>query len=46
MSSMIGFFMGFHIDSSDDKVRSDKVIISNHVRQILGILDIFLLSNV
>ena len=48
MWSMINFFVCFHVDSSCGIARFDKVIISNHVRcvfGILGILDILLLSN-
>ena len=32
MSSMVSFFVSFRISSSNDKVRSDIVIRSNHVR--------------
>ena len=33
VSSTVNFFMSFHIANSDDKVRSNRVIGSNHVRQ-------------
>ena len=32
MSLTVGFFMDFRVGSSDGKIRSDKVIISNNVR--------------
>ena len=32
-SLMVGFFVGFHVGNSDGNVRSNKVIILNHVRQ-------------
>ena len=51
MLSMINFFVDFHVDNSSDKVISNEVIRSNLVSlvyyksRILGILDIFKLSN-
>ena len=33
MLSIVSFFMGFCVGSSDDKVRSDKINRPNHVRQ-------------
>ena len=33
VSLAVSFIMSFHIDSSNDKVQSDKVIRSNHVLQ-------------
>ena len=33
VSLTISFFVGFRINSSDDKVRSDRVIISNHIHR-------------
>ena len=33
MSLTVSFFVGFHIDSLNDKVRSNLIIISNLVRQ-------------
>ena len=35
MSSTVSFFMSFRIDGSDDKVRFDRVIRSNLVRQYI-----------
>ena len=32
MLSIVNFFVGFHIDNSDDKVRSEGTIKSNIVR--------------
>ena len=33
MSSIVSFFMGFHVINSDNKVRSDRAIKSNHICQ-------------
>ena len=33
VSLTVSFFVDFHINSSDRKIRSDRVIRSNHVRQ-------------
>ena len=33
VSSRVSFFVGFRVDSSDDRVRFDRVIRSNLVRQ-------------
>ena len=33
MSSTVGFFVSFRVNSLDDKVRFDRVIISNLVHQ-------------
>ena len=42
MSSTISFFVGFRVDSSSDKVRSDKVIKSNIVRQYTAHLESYI----
>ena len=34
MLSTVNLFIGFHVDSSNDKIGSDRVIRSNYVRQI------------
>ena len=48
MSSIISFFMGFHINSSDDKIRSDKVIksinLSSRILNVFGLLNIYVLN--
>ena len=31
--STVNFYMGFRIGNSDDKLRSDRIIKSNHVHQ-------------
>ena len=36
VSSTISFFVGFQVDSSDDKVQSDKVIRSNPIHHYVG----------
>ena len=45
VSSTVSSFMGFRVDILDDKVKTDRVIKSNHVHrcksEILGILGIF-----
>ena len=50
ISSTVGFFVVFHVGSSDAKALFDKVIISNYDHHcavgILGILRNFRLSNV
>ena len=33
VSSTVSFFVGFHVDISDDKIRFKRVIISNHICQ-------------
>ena len=49
MSSTVSFFIGFRGDNLDDKIRSNRVIILNHIHRyrfrILDILNIFGLSN-
>ena len=39
MSSMVSLFVGFCVGSSNDKLRSDRVIISNYVRQYAADLE-------
>ena len=53
MSSKVNFFVDFRFGSLDDKVQSDRVIISNHACTsicykfgVLGILGFFGLSNI
>ena len=43
MSLTVSFFVGFYVDSSNDKIRFEIVIISNHVRQYVVDVESYIL---
>ena len=43
VSSMVNFFVGFRVNSSNDKIRSNRVIRSNHIHQYVVDLESYVL---